>query len=197
MNCSKLRQHWLTALLYPNPKENKNGFSSLTLLLLFSFVTKLGVFVSVPGQGLKALFFGRAHLSQVFSEIHTLQCVEHLPMAGAVHGVSLVINTDEFNVRRGGRQIPLQQPFFGQDQVLQQHTQLGNALSHLSPCPAGPGCLPFPISPEAAWGMQLSLSPWQVHTEAIPGVALHLGCFCSFKALSLHPVYDLFSPCNQ
>lgn len=46
--------------------------------------------------------------------------MEHLPIAGAVHGVSLVINIDECAVRRGGRQIPFQQHFFGQDHVLQQ-----------------------------------------------------------------------------
>lgn len=101
LNCSKLRKPWLSALLHPNPKENKNGslrISSLTLLLLFSsvvlLVTKVIVFVLVPGQGLRAWLFGRAHLSQGFSESQTLQLVEHLPMAGAVHGVPLVINID-------------------------------------------------------------------------------------------------------
>lgn len=93
LNCSKLKKHWLT-----NPKENKNGrISSFTLLLLFSSVVLLVaklVFVLVPGQGLRALLFGRAHLSHVFSESQTLQLVAHLPMAGAVRGVSLVINID-------------------------------------------------------------------------------------------------------
>lgn len=65
LNCIKLMKHWLTAPLYLNTTEDKNGsfrFSSLTSLLLFSsvvlLVAKLDVFVLLPGQCVKDLVFG-------------------------------------------------------------------------------------------------------------------------------------------
>lgn len=80
--------------------------------------------------------------------------MEHLPIAGAVHSISLVINIDEFAVRRGGRQIPFQQHFFGQDHVLQQH--IHTTVQYPVPSVPIPSrsrpSLTFPINPEAAWG---------------------------------------------
>lgn len=74
-------------------------------------------------------------------------------MAGAVQGISSVINTDEFAVRRGGRQIPFQQDLFGQDRVLQQHTHNVQCPVPSVPIPSRSWLsLTFPSKTEAAWG---------------------------------------------
>lgn len=65
LNCIKLMKYWLTAPLYLDTTEDKNGsfrIYSLTSLLLFSsvvlLVAKLDVFVLLPGQCVKDLLFG-------------------------------------------------------------------------------------------------------------------------------------------
>jgi len=108
-------KHWFTALLYLNLKDDKTGsfqISSLTSLLLFSsvvlFVTKLTVFVFFTCSLSEGLALWLAHLSQVFSFQKVKFCSLWRAFAGAVRGVSLVINIDEFAVRRGRRQVPFQ-----------------------------------------------------------------------------------------
>lgn len=94
------------------------------------------------------------------AESQILQPVKGLHFDGAVCHVSLVINTDEFAVRGGRRQISFQQHFFGQDRVLQQrpYTWPYGVLSCMSPTSTDLGCLsPSSSTRRQSGGMWVSL----------------------------------------
>lgn len=100
---------------------------------------------------------------------------------------SLVINTDEFPVRGGRRQILSQQHFFGQDHVTEAtiHVTVQCSVLYVPNPKRSRLSLTFLINLEAVWGNVGLSEALGKQTEANSGAAPELrdfGCFHHFKA---------------